>query len=308
MKQTVVVIQDSIGERIRARREQLGLSMRAVARAAGVSPSYLGSIESGRNPATGRAPLPSVRVLVRLADALELELDGLLAAVGVGAPPAGAAHTLLYVMAPRPLNVVEHLVRLHGDTTERWILIPDPREPAPSAADDRVLLRCSWPVGADPYPDRMLDPQRVVNALDRELRAAAARAGSARVGLAIADCSAVMRWVTNPETEIAFESRWVEDVERGFAATLGRSPTANVCVYHHDDIEALALQVDPLGIGLALLRAHTTIAVVDRTGRLRAGAPAAELMLTALKPAGVSTETWADLCAAASVGLVARPA
>jgi len=301
----VVVIQDSVGDVLRARRAELGLSMRAVARAAGVSPSYLGAVEAGRNPATGRAPVPSVRVLARLAVVLSVDLASLLAAVGVEAASAGAPHTLLYVLASRPVDVVEHVARLHGDTTERWVVIPDPRDPPPAAGlDERVLVRCSWPLGADPYPDRVLDPQRVVDALERSLRDAASAAGSARVGLVIADCSAVMRWVTNPETEVAFESRWVDDVEHVFAATLRRPPTANVCVYHHDDIEALALQADPLAIGLGLLRAHTTVAAVDPAGEMRTGAPAARLVLGALKPAGVATQTWADLCGAAAAGLV----
>jgi transcriptional regulator with XRE-family HTH domain len=295
----------ALGDLIRGRRAELALSMRGVARAAGVSPSYLSAIETGRNPATGRAPTPSLRVLAALGEVLQLDLTSVLAAVGIGdqADEADRRHTLLYVLAPRPVDVIDHIARLHGTTTERWVYIPDPREAAPPGQDERVALCCRWPLGAEPYPDRTLDPRRVVEALTRDLRSGGARIPAARVGIAIADCSAVMRWVTNPETEVAFEAHWQKDAERTFRETLGRPPTDNVCVYHHDDIEALGHQVDPLGTALALIRAHDTVAAVEADGRLRTGAPAARAILTALRPAGVSRGSWSDLCAAASAGL-----
>jgi hypothetical protein len=143
----------------------------------------------------------------------------------------------------------------------------------------------------------------VVEALEREVRAAGARLRGARVGLLIADCSAVMRWVTNPEAEVAFEHRWPGDVERIFRAAVGGPPAASVCAYHHDDIEALALQIDPLAIGLSLLRTHTTVLLLRPDGTLGTGTQAAREILAALKPPGVRTATWADLCTAAAAGL-----
>jgi transcriptional regulator with XRE-family HTH domain len=291
---------------LRARRTELGRSLRAVARDARISPSYLGAIELGRNPATGRPPQPSLRVLGALARARDLELATLTAAAGAGAPPGEeGAHALLYVLQRRPAPVLEQVARLHAATTRRWVYVPDPREAPVGASDERVALRCRWPLGEDPYPDRTLDPARVLRALEGALRAGGEDI-DAEVGLVIADCSAVMRWVRNPEAEIAFEAHWAEDAERVFRDALGRPPTANVCVYHHDDIEALAPQVDPLGVALALLRTHTDVAAVGLDGGLRTGAEAAREILASVRPAGVGTATWAELCSAAARGLVPR--
>lgn len=289
-----------LGDLIRDRRLDRGLSLRALAREAGCSPSYLGAIELGRNPATGRAPEPSLRILAALGRVLDLDLAALATA---GAPPvAHAAHALLYVMRSGPVDVLDHVARLHAATTERWVYVPDPREPP--AGDDRVALHCRWPLGADPYPDRLLEPGRVLGALERELRAGG-RLGPG-LGLAIADCSAVMRWVSNPEAEIAFEAHWADDAAGVFRSALGEAPTANVCVYHHDDIEALAPAVDPLGVALTLLREHTAVAVVRADGRVDTGAAAVRTLLQSARPAGIATEIWAELCGLVAQGLAAH--
>jgi transcriptional regulator with XRE-family HTH domain len=295
----------TLGRLLRARRDELGRSLRAVARDAHVSASYLGAIELERNPATGRPPQPSLRVLAALARALDLDLAAVTAAAGAGSLPGGeGVHALLYVLQKRPAAVVEQVARVHA-TTQRWVYVPDPRESPPAVSEERVALRCRWPLGDDPYPDRILDPARVLRALERALRDGSGDLGSG-VGLIIADCSAVMRWVRNPEAEVTFEAHWADDAERVFRDVLGRPPTANVCVYHHDDIEALAPQVDPLGVALALLRTHSAVAAVGLDGDLRTGAEAARTILASVRPGGVGTATWEDLCAAAARGLVPR--
>src|SRR5690242_20266015 len=48
-----------LGIEVRDRRTRLGLSVRALARHAGVSPAYITAIETARNPSTGRPPVPS---------------------------------------------------------------------------------------------------------------------------------------------------------------------------------------------------------------------------------------------------------
>lgn len=72
----------ALGARVEARRRDLGKSAREVALRAGISPVYLRVIETGRNPKTDRASRPSAEVLVRLAQALEMQPDDLLEDAG----------------------------------------------------------------------------------------------------------------------------------------------------------------------------------------------------------------------------------
>lgn len=83
-----------LGGILRRRRDQLGLSMREAARRIGIAPSYLASFEQGRNPPTGRPPVPSPKILVAMGQVLEIELASLLDAVG--AAPSPSVHLLLY--------------------------------------------------------------------------------------------------------------------------------------------------------------------------------------------------------------------
>lgn len=62
----------ALGERIRRRRKELGLTAKALARAAGLSASYLSQLEHGKHAQ------PSLDVLGALARALETTLDELL--------------------------------------------------------------------------------------------------------------------------------------------------------------------------------------------------------------------------------------
>jgi transcriptional regulator with XRE-family HTH domain len=69
-----------VGERLRARRGELGWTLADTARAADVSVSYLSSIEKGNN-------LPSLPILVRVSRALDVSLNELLRDVGAGQEP-----------------------------------------------------------------------------------------------------------------------------------------------------------------------------------------------------------------------------
>lgn len=71
-----------LGTRVEERRREAGKSAREIALATGISPVYLRVIETGRNSKTGRASRPSAEVLVRLAQALEMEPDDLLTSAG----------------------------------------------------------------------------------------------------------------------------------------------------------------------------------------------------------------------------------
>jgi len=66
----------TLGQAIRAIRQEAGLSQKELAEAAGIDQSYLSMIESGqrRNPGT--------KVIVRLAQALQVSIDDLAARAG----------------------------------------------------------------------------------------------------------------------------------------------------------------------------------------------------------------------------------
>ncbi len=75
----------ALGPLLRQRRKSLGLTAKQVARLAGVSPSYISHLERGRHER------PSLAVLARLAQALDVPLAEVCAAVlpvaPLGAPP-----------------------------------------------------------------------------------------------------------------------------------------------------------------------------------------------------------------------------
>lgn len=73
--------QEHIGKHVRARRLQLGLSQRGLARRTGVTATYLSRLESG-----DRAN-PTLLVLESLCEALDLEL--LIGPTGTAVRPAG---------------------------------------------------------------------------------------------------------------------------------------------------------------------------------------------------------------------------
>jgi transcriptional regulator with XRE-family HTH domain len=85
-----------IGQRLRARRRHLGLTLADTAERSGLSVSYLSAVEKGIN-------LPSVQTLARIADALETNIPAVLAEEGANRvrverlpEHAGAAHNLAH--------------------------------------------------------------------------------------------------------------------------------------------------------------------------------------------------------------------
>ncbi len=280
--------------------------MRAVAAAATISPSYLAAIEGGRNPTTGRPPAPSLRVLNALAPALELDLAQL-----VGVPAVAAAqredrgHMLAYTLGSRPATVFPQIASLHGDRVEHWLYVDDPREPQrrqAAAEDTAAVSHVRWPFGSEPYPDRFLEPRRITQALRAQLRDLSPSLRDKRVGVAVSDCSAVMRWVENPEDEVDYEDVWDAEVATAVEDTLGRAASATVCIYHHADLETLAHHLDLLAVMIKLLRTHDSVVTIAED-ELRVGSRAATAMLVNCKPPGVSTRAWGELARAAAEGL-----
>lgn len=285
-----------LGAELRDRRQALGLSVRALAAAAGISPAYVTAIEGGRSASTGRAPAISLRVLDGLATALDCTVDDL---TGTRAPHEDA-HVLLYAFADDgPLFPA--VDRVFGGDVDHWLYIADPRHLEFAAADRATI--CTWDLGAHPYAGARLDPHDILIALDREVARAAGRLRGRRVGLAIMDCSAVMRYVQNAADEVGFERHWHAGVHRIWRERLGAEPAIDVCGYRHADITALGLTIDQLDTALTLVGNHDAVVAIEADGTTVRGRAAVRRILAEARPAGVSDGAWDALTRAAAATL-----
>lgn len=70
----------SFGEIVKAYREEHNLSMAEFANRAGISKAYIGVLERGENYETGKAVVPSIKMLSKLASAMGMTLSELLEA------------------------------------------------------------------------------------------------------------------------------------------------------------------------------------------------------------------------------------
>lgn len=295
---------DRLGREIRDRRNELRLSIRALAQRAGLSPAYISAIETGRNPSTGRPPVPSVHVVAKLAVALQLDVQRLIHAVG-GEPSSPVEHVLLYcVDAPRE-SLLPAIDRLYGETVDHWLYIADPRHGGTELGGQRSTI-CRWSLGAYPYSTSQLDPGDLVGALEGEVSGLAEAHAGRRVGLVIADCSAVMRYVQNAAVEVELEHTWHEHVGRIWRRHLHGPPAIDICAYRHDDIDALGVTIDQLATALELVTSHEQVIVLTGDDDVTAGAPAIRRILQQVRPPGISTTAWHELTDAASEALAAR--
>ena len=294
-----------LGGILRRRREQLGLSMREAARRIGISPSYLVALEQGRNPSTGRAPVPSAPILAAIGRALDIELATLLDASG--APVSSSTHLLLYQTGTGHQSPLEAARRLFAGQVDAWIEIVDPRssDDAESPPDD-VLVRTRRPLIS--ARSRVFGTSRALRALSDVLAEVPRSSSRPRLGIIFGANSAVLRSIENPPALLESEPTWEHDAGAEFRAALGVEPSANVCVYREADIQELAARLDPLSTVLSLIQAHPHVAVQDGSGAVTSGPAAIETILVAAHPAGVSSETWESLARAAAVGLAREAA
>ena len=259
----------SVGDLLRTRRLALGLSLRHVARAADISPSYLVALEHGRNPTTGRPPMPSPPVLAGLGRVLGIGRSALLE---LAAPPSHSPHALLYQTGSGPRSPGEAARLLFGDAVDRWVEVGRPSAP------DRALAE--------------------LEALLAEHRPAA---GAGRLGLIFGAGLRPRR--RDLPSLIAAEATWEADVAGACRRALGVEPVANVCVYRDADIRHRTGGADPLASALELVRTHPLVAVDDRGAGITTGPAAIERMLAGVAPAETEAGTWRELAHAAAIGL-----
>jgi transcriptional regulator with XRE-family HTH domain len=291
-----------LGGILRRRREQLGLSMREAARRIGISPSYLVALEQGRNPSTGRAPVPSARILAGIGRVLDVELATLLDASGI--PASSSAHLLLFQTGPGHQSPLEAARRLFAGQVDAWIEIVDPRsaDDAESPPND-VLVRKRQALSGARSGSHVFETPRVLAALSDVLAEAPRSSPRPRLGIIFGANSAVLRSIENQPALLESETTWERDVGAEFRAAHGVEPAANVCVYREADIQELAGRLDPLATVLSLVQTHPHVAVQDGSGAVTAGSAAIETIVASARPAGVSSETWDSLARAAAVGL-----
>lgn len=70
-----------LGVILKSYREENGLSLREFAKRSGVSNSYLSMLETGRQPQSGRPIVPTLTTLNKIAAAMCMRVDDLIAAV-----------------------------------------------------------------------------------------------------------------------------------------------------------------------------------------------------------------------------------
>jgi transcriptional regulator with XRE-family HTH domain len=288
-----------IGAEVRERRRQLGLSVRALAARAGISPAYVTAIETANNPTTGKAPRLSLAIVQRLAEALELDVGAL---IDRASPAADhGTHVLVYVLSAPTGGILAPLVAQYAAAVDHWVHIVDPRAPDDQPAENVSPIR--FALGADPYATATFDADALMAALDREIAVLAPILTGRRVGLLISDCSAVMRYLRDASAPVANEASWHDDVAALFLARLGGGPAVDACAYLHDDVAALGLTIDQLQTAVDLISRHDRVLALDGDVTV-SGAPAIRRILAGARPSGASSGAWEQLASAAARTLV----
>jgi transcriptional regulator with XRE-family HTH domain len=299
-----LLVPSPLGGLLRRRREQLGLSMREVARRIDISPSYLLALEHGRNPSTGRPPVPSPPILAAIGRVLGLELTTLLDASG--APTSPSRHLLLFQTGAGHQSPLDAARQLFAGQVDVWIEMVDPRRSNDAEAADDVLVRHRWPLSRA-GSEVLFEPASSLRTLSDVLAGAPRSAPQSRLGVVFGASSNLLRSIENRPALLESETTWEHDVRAEFRATLGVEPEANICVYREADLQELAEHLDPLATLVSLVQAHPLVAVQDGRG-VTIGPAAIEAILAGARPAGVSSETWRSLTRAAAVGLAREAA
>ena len=268
------------------------MTLRALATASGLSASCISSIEKGRNPITGRPPQPSAGAFERLCDILRIERSRFPAPAACPHRHAHPEHVLLYRLDSRRDGMARILQDCFGDQVGQWLGISDPNtdpEPAPDFHPWR------WQFGKMPYASSVLETSDIITALTAEVDARRDLIDARPYGIFIADCSMVMRWVVNPDAEIAFEEHWYDLPNAVLDKAFGRLPVINLCCYHQLDLETLASRVDLHSLLISLISRHDRFVATGADGSIVQNEDAVRMMLHANRPAGLSFHAWDEI-------------
>jgi transcriptional regulator with XRE-family HTH domain len=287
---------EGMGEIVRRRRRDLGMSLREAARRIGISPSYLVALEQGRNPSTGRAAVPSPVVLSAIGDVLAVDLQDLLDACRAVAAPR--PHLLLYQTGRTHRSPATAARRVFAGHVDRWIEITDPRQPTRATEGNDVLVRVQGPLGAAAGPSGYHASD--TRAALARLLAEAPPLGDARVGLIFGANSFLLRSVDRPQTVIAGETSWESDVAATCLTSLHARPAANICVYRDADLRSVGDQLDQIEGLIGLIHTHRQVAVENVRGTITTGRAAIQMILESARPAGITTRAWQSLARAAA--------
>ncbi len=261
---------------IRDGRHHLGWSTRQLARRAGISQPYVVALERSRTTSLPKGPTPTVDVVARLAEALEIAPVDLFSA----ALRQVARHVLLVVEDDQQ-SPLEHARSVTQSRVDSWILAASSPEKQLAASDGQhsINLRRDRP--------QAYEPELIVRSLSHELEHLGGALDGRHVGLVFADTSDVMSKLDDPRTMISFEHRWA-DVVTGAVSAVGAHAAWNICVY---ELEALRALADPIEVTLDLMRSHDT-SWAARGRQVTTGADGPRRILEQLQPPGIARSVW----------------
>ena len=253
-----------------------GWSTRELSRRAGISQPYVVALERPREAGAARTPTPAIDVVARLADALGIGVDRLVAT----ALRRSSRHVVL-VLDTDHRHPLSHVQEFAGDDSCEWVWASSTAGDRPRAAAHRIDLRRN--------PDGAYHPDRIAASLRSELQSLGDGAAGRRLGLVFPETSKVMGSIDDPGTVLDFERGW-GGVVTDAVASVDSHATWNVCVY---DITALRNLGEPVAATVQLIRDHDAVWSAGRT-RHATGRSAATHVLERLRPAGVDPSTWTD--------------
>jgi transcriptional regulator with XRE-family HTH domain len=149
-----------LGGFIRQQRESAQISLRQLAKQAGVSNPYLSQVERGLRR-------PSAEILAQIAHGLQISVESLLTMAGIleeptrGAGPSGvpAAIAADPVLTERQKASLLDIYQLYRRESERdRDPAPDPATPPSGSADDAAVVAPPTTTAPDPTPPPVPDP------------------------------------------------------------------------------------------------------------------------------------------------------